>query len=63
MDSGAWVSCPGMSKAECFNIQLRVICKGQDNPSTESSVGDVPNIFESNPNDHIGPYDGVDMGC
>ncbi|KAH9014453.1 lipase class 3 family protein [Lactarius pseudohatsudake] len=38
-------------------------CPGQDNPSTECIVGDVPNIFESNTSDHKGPYDGISMGC
>ena len=36
---------------------------GQDNTSTECIVGDVPNIFESDPDDHTGPYDGIEMGC
>jgi hypothetical protein len=40
-----------------------VACPGQDNPSTECSTGDVPNIFEGNLSDHDGPYDGVTMGC
>ena len=38
-------------------------CTGQDNPSTQCEVGDVPNIFESDESDHDGPYDGVEMGC
>ncbi|KAI9458357.1 lipase class 3 family protein [Lactarius psammicola] len=38
-------------------------CPGQDNPSTLCTVGDVPNIFESNASDHHGPYDGISMGC
>ncbi|KAF8623158.1 hypothetical protein AX17_007546 [Amanita inopinata Kibby_2008] len=38
-------------------------CPGQDNPSTLCIVGDVPNILASNPPDHIGPYDGISMGC
>jgi hypothetical protein len=40
-----------------------VSCPGQDNPSTECIVGDVPNIFDSTESDHDGPYDGVTMGC
>jgi len=40
-----------------------VSCPGQDNTSTECEVGDVPNIFDSTPGDHSGPYDGVHMGC
>ncbi|TFK42180.1 lipase class 3 family protein [Crucibulum laeve] len=38
-------------------------CPGQDNTSTQCSVGDVPNIFEGSTGDHDGPYDGVTMGC
>ncbi|TFK42078.1 lipase class 3 family protein [Crucibulum laeve] len=38
-------------------------CPGQDNPSTQCAVGDVPNIFEGSSGDHDGPYDGVTMGC
>ncbi|KIM35591.1 hypothetical protein M413DRAFT_79247 [Hebeloma cylindrosporum] len=40
-----------------------VSCPGQDNTSTECTVGDVPNIFEGSTSDHDGPYDGVEMGC
>jgi hypothetical protein len=40
-----------------------VSCPGQDNPSTECIVGDVPNIFEGDESDHDGPYNGVTMGC
>lgn len=40
-----------------------VSCPGQDNPSTECIVGDVPNLLLANPSDHYGPYDGVIMGC
>ncbi|PPQ76610.1 LOW QUALITY PROTEIN: hypothetical protein CVT26_012749 [Gymnopilus dilepis] len=40
-----------------------VSCPGQDNTSSECTVGDVPNIFESDESDHDGPYDGVEMGC
>lgn len=36
---------------------------GQDNPSTQCSTGDVPNLAAGNLNDHDGPYDGVEMGC
>ncbi|KAF8259379.1 lipase, partial [Lactarius quietus] len=38
-------------------------CPGQDNPSTLCIVGDVPNIFDGNLDDHDGPYDGITMGC
>ncbi|GLB41590.1 putative alpha beta-hydrolase [Lyophyllum shimeji] len=40
-----------------------VSCPGQDNPSTQCTVGDVPNIFVGNESDHDGPFDGVTMGC
>ncbi|KAF8174960.1 lipase class 3 family protein [Pholiota molesta] len=40
-----------------------VSCPGQDNPSTECIVGDVPNILVGNESDHDGPYDGVKMSC
>ncbi|KAF8800420.1 lipase class 3 family protein, partial [Phlegmacium glaucopus] len=40
-----------------------VSCPGQENPSTQCIVGDVPNIFDANQADHAGPYDGVTMGC
>ncbi|KAF5352827.1 hypothetical protein D9756_006169 [Leucocoprinus leucothites] len=38
-------------------------CPGQDNPSTQCSTGDVPNILEGNTGDHDGPYNGVMMDC
>jgi predicted lipase len=38
-------------------------CPGQDNPSKLCIVGDVPNVFESNIFDHLGPYDdNISMG-
>ncbi|KAF8260710.1 lipase [Lactarius quietus] len=38
-------------------------CPGQDNPSTLCVVGDVPNVFDGNTSDHLGPYDdGISMG-
>lgn len=36
---------------------------GQDNPSTECIVGDVPNIFEGDEANHDGPYNGIVMDC
>ncbi|KAF5375316.1 hypothetical protein D9757_009673 [Collybiopsis confluens] len=33
-----------------------VACPGQDNPSNECVVGDVPNIFDGSTGDHDGPY-------
>ncbi|KAJ7132261.1 lipase [Mycena epipterygia] len=38
-------------------------CPGEDNPSTECSTGDVPEIFDGDLDDHPGPYDGVTMSC
>jgi pimeloyl-ACP methyl ester carboxylesterase len=40
-----------------------VSCPGHDNPSRLCSVGDVPNVIQSNILDHLGPYDdGIFMG-
>ena len=36
---------------------------GQDNPSTQCIVGDVPTIYDGDLNDHDGPYNGIEMGC
>lgn len=38
-------------------------CPGQDNPSTQCIVGDVPEIWDGDESDHDGPYDGITMGC
>ncbi|KAH9927058.1 lipase [Amylocystis lapponica] len=38
-------------------------CPGQDNPSTQCIVGDVPTIFEGDESNHDGPYNGITMGC
>ncbi|KAI0322824.1 lipase [Amylostereum chailletii] len=38
-------------------------CPGQDNTSKLCIVGDVPNIFEADNDNHNGLYDGVHMGC
>lgn len=43
--------------------QLWENCPGQDNPSTLCIVGDVPNIFVGDLDDHDGPYGPVTMGC
>ncbi|KAF8184465.1 lipase [Pholiota molesta] len=40
-----------------------VVCPGDDNTDKRCSTGDVANIFESDIQDHDGPYDGVTMGC
>ncbi|KAG2143797.1 Alpha/Beta hydrolase protein [Suillus bovinus] len=38
-------------------------CPGQDNPSTQCIVGDVPEIWDGDESDHDGPYNGILMGC
>jgi len=38
-------------------------CPGQDNPSTQCIVGDVPEILDGSVSDHLGPYNGITMGC
>ncbi|KAG2364630.1 hypothetical protein BDR07DRAFT_1279279 [Suillus spraguei] len=38
-------------------------CPGQDNPSTQCIVGDVPEIYDGDESDHDGPYNGIEMGC
>ncbi|KIJ65404.1 hypothetical protein HYDPIDRAFT_130507 [Hydnomerulius pinastri MD-312] len=38
-------------------------CPGQDNPSKDCSVGDVPTILDGDTRDHSGPYNGIMMGC
>lgn len=38
-------------------------CPGQDNPSTQCIVGDVPTILQGDESDHDGPYNGIEMGC
>lgn len=36
---------------------------GQDNTNTLCIVGDVPNIFDGDLDNHDGPYNGIEMGC
>ncbi|PCH44540.1 lipase [Wolfiporia cocos MD-104 SS10] len=38
-------------------------CPGQDNPSMQCIVGDVPDVSDGDLSDHDGPYGGVEMGC
>ncbi|OJA12302.1 hypothetical protein AZE42_08742 [Rhizopogon vesiculosus] len=38
-------------------------CPGQDNPSTQCIVGDVPEFWDGNTRDHFGPYNGIELGC
>ncbi|KAG6810270.1 hypothetical protein H0H92_012622 [Tricholoma furcatifolium] len=61
--------CPGMSLGYIHpsgEIHIQdsgawLSCPGQDNPSTECIVGDVPNILDGDLSDHDGPYNGVEM--
>ncbi|OAX37652.1 alpha/beta-hydrolase [Rhizopogon vinicolor AM-OR11-026] len=39
------------------------VCPGQDNPSTQCIVGDVPEIWDGDESDHDGPYNGIEIGC
>ena len=63
---------PVLVRTKCFSNENKNktltghnLSIGQDNPSKECSVGDVPNIFDGHLNDHFGPYNGVNitMGC
>lgn len=70
MDNNKWVSCPGknyvntrMNERGKNNLLAIILLIGQDNPSNECTVGDVPTVLEGNLNDHDGPYNGVTMGC
>ncbi|KAF9231458.1 Alpha/Beta hydrolase protein [Melanogaster broomeanus] len=38
-------------------------CPGQDNPSKECIVGDVPTLLDGDLTNHPGPYNGITMGC
>ena len=38
-------------------------CPGQDNTNSVCTIGDVPNIFVSDIDDHSGPYNGVTIEC
>ncbi|KAL4061895.1 Alpha/Beta hydrolase protein [Scleroderma yunnanense] len=40
-----------------------VSCPGQDNPSKQCIVGDVPDPLHWNENDHNGPYNGIVIKC
>jgi hypothetical protein len=64
MADNQWVSCSGQNSVS--GRQLRLIDHnltiGQDNPSTECIVGDVPNILLGDVINHDGPYDGVIIG-
>ena len=52
-----------MSPSNLWQLSDTPYLTGQDNTSTECTVGDVPNIFDGSTSDHDGPYDGVEMGC
>ncbi|KZT69281.1 lipase [Daedalea quercina L-15889] len=63
--------CPGMSLGYVHpsgEVHIEdsgewAACPGQDNPSTQCIVGDVPTILDGDESDHDGPYNGVTMGC
>lgn len=63
--------CPGMSLGfvhPAGEVHIEdsgewAACPGQDNPSTQCTVGDVPYIWDGNESDHGGPYNGIEMGC
>ncbi|KAL4249966.1 AB hydrolase superfamily protein [Abortiporus biennis] len=38
-------------------------CPGQDNTSDLCEIGSTPNLFDSDADDHSGPYDGVFQTC
>ncbi|KAG8706011.1 hypothetical protein FRC08_001317 [Ceratobasidium sp. 394] len=40
-----------------------VVCQGQENADDLCTIGTVPNIFEGEPNDNKGPYNGVVLGA
>ncbi|GBE86641.1 hypothetical protein SCP_0905210 [Sparassis crispa] len=40
-----------------------VACSGDENPSSQCIDGDVPTLLQSNFSDHVGPYNGILMGC
>ena len=67
MDNNEWVSCPGKNCVSRLkgekNLTGHNLPIGQDNPSGECIVGDVPTILEGNVNDHNGPYNGAIMNC
>jgi len=38
-------------------------CPGQDNTSQYCTIGDTPNVFVANTNNHLGPYNGITIQC
>ena len=62
-DSGEWAACPGKFFLPLMLDSLTTRRTGQDNPSTECIVGDVPTILDGNLADNNGPYNGITTGC
>ncbi len=71
-ESGAWLACPGTFASELvpyvrivlgYRLIDAGVFSGQDNTDARCTIGTVPNIFEGEPNDHDGPYDGIETGC
>ena len=63
-DANKWESCPGKAVVHSgLHYRQLIAFLGQDNTSSSCTVGDVSNVFEGDTADHLGPYDGVHMGC
>lgn len=67
-DSGEWAACPGTCARDLIHSldggsDGGIMWLGQDNPSTQCIVGDVPYIWDGDESDHDGPYNGIEMGC
>lgn len=63
-DSGEWASCPGrLFPLLMIDSVEDAHSTGQDNPSTQCIVGDVPYIWDGDLSNHDGPYNGIEMGC
>lgn len=45
-----------------INAGSWVACEGQDNSDSSCIVGAVPTLFNGNPDDHVGPYEGIYIG-
>ncbi|KAL6307289.1 lipase [Sparassis latifolia] len=52
-DWGDWDACPGRF----------IFLSWQENPSPLCIVGDVPTVLQGNIVDHLGPYNGIWIGC
>lgn len=50
-------------EAHIDNGEIWKWCPGQDNTDAQCSIGDTPNIFVSDSNEHDGPYNGIIIKC